>query len=219
MTLALDHLLYAGPDLALLSRQLKRLSGEVPQPGGRHVGLGTHNALLGLGGSDYLELIGPDAGQDGGAMAGSIADLRSNELHAWCVRTGDPDALQAAIEATGHGVRRVAMSRAAPDGTELRWELLFAERHDWAGAAPFFIHWGDTPHPAAALKGELRLRHLAILQADPEPLQAWLSQVGLTTGIDERVSVAGAPGRGLRADLVGRRGPFVLRGGAGGMTV
>lgn len=218
MALALDHLLYAGPDLDLLRRQLKRLSGEMPAGGGRHVGLGTYNALLGLGDATYLELLAPDPEQDGGAAADSIAPLKAAELHAWCVRTDDPDALQAAIEATGHGVRRTALSRVADDGTTLSWELLFATGHGWAGAAPFFIHWGETKHPTERLDGDLRVRHLAVLQRDPAPLRTFLSDVGLATGIDERVSVDAAPGRGLRADLVGRRGPFALRGGGGGVV-
>ncbi len=218
MTLALDHLLYAGPDLDQLARQLKRLSGEPPVAGGRHAGLGTHNALLGLGGQAYLEAIAPDPDQEGGVAAASIAPLKAAELHAWCARTDDPDALERAIEATGHGVRRSAMTRETRQGEVLSWELLVATDHGWAGAAPFFIHWDDTRHPAGRLEGDLRLRHLAVLQRDPDPLRAWLHDVGLATGIDERVSVDPAPGRGLRADLVGRRGPFALRGGGGGVV-
>ena len=139
MTSQLDHLLYAGPDLEAMTRQLKRLSGEVPADGGRHVGYGTHNALLGLGSESYLEAIAPDPEQEGGAFAASIDTLRSAELHAWCARTDDPDALVASIEASGLGVERHGMSRTTPSGDELHWELLFATGHGWAGAAPFFI--------------------------------------------------------------------------------
>lgn len=219
MTLTLDHLLYAGPDLERSTVQLRRLSGETPAVGGRHVGFGTHNALLGLGQDTYLEAIAPDPEQEGGAFASSIGGLSTPELHAWCVRTGDPDALVAAIEASGHGVDRHAMSRTTSDGDELSWELLFATDHPWAGAAPFFIHWGDTPHPATRLQGEVRCRQLAVQQNDPAPLAAWLDAIGLANGAGEAVNVEAAPARGLRADLTGRRGPFVLRGGGGGIRL
>lgn len=219
MTLSPDHLLYAGPDLDALTRQLKRLSGQAPSIGGRHLGFGTHNALVGLRSETYLELMAPDPDQDGGGFADDIEALTAAEMHAWCARTDDPDALEAAIEATGHGVTRHAMSRETTDGDTLAWELLFAQDHDWAGAAPFFISWGSTPHPAAGLHGDQKLRRLAILQRDPEPLRSWLRELGLTNGPADVVSVETGPARGLRAELIGRRGPFVLRGGAGGFRL
>jgi len=219
MTLALDHLLYAGPDLERSILELRRLSGETPVVGGRHVGFGTHNAVLGLGGDAYLEAIAPDPEQDGGPFAAPLQPMRTTELHAWCVRTDDPDGLVSAIEASGHGVNRYAMSRTTSDGDELSWELLFATDHPWAGAAPFFIHWGDTPHPATRLEGSIRLRRLAVQQHDPAALGAWLDAIGLPNGTREPVMVESAPARGLRADLSGRRGPFALRGGAGGFRL
>ncbi len=111
------------------------------------------------------------------------------------------------------------MSRAGPEGDELRWELIFATGHAWAGAAPFFIAWGDTPHPASALERGVSLRSLAVLHPDPDPLRAWLAELGLATGAGEAVAIEEAPGRGLRADLNGRRGPLALRGGAGGIRL
>ena len=217
MNLALDHLLHAGPDLDRLIRETARLTGETPAPGGRHPGMGTRNARLGLGPDAYLELIAPDPDQDGGPFADPIAGLGAAELHAWCVRTDDPDALAARIEASGHGVARRAMSRATPEGERLSWELLFATGHDWAGAAPFFIAWGATPHPAGRLGGRTRLRSLTILHPRAEELRAWLGEVGLAPGPPAPLRVESAPGRGLRADLAGPRGPLALRGGAGGI--
>ena len=234
MHLALDHLLYAGPVLDRMVRELARATGARPVPGGKHAGQGTHNALLrldadggdpdggdpvGLGSQAYLELIAPDPEQDGGDFAASIDPLKSAELHAWCVRTDDPDALIARIRASGHGVVRRAMSRVTQAGDTLRWELIFATGHAWAGAAPFFIAWGDTLHPAAGLDQGASLRSLSVLHPDPEPLRAWLAELGLATGPGQAVAIEEAPGRGLRADLTGRRGPLALRGGAGGIRL
>lgn len=219
MRLDLDHLLYAGPDLGRLTREVARTCGETPAPGGRHVGFGTRNALIGLGPGAYLELIAPDPDQDGGAFADAIAGPRGPELHAWCVRTDDPDALARRIEASGHAVTRRAMSRATPDGGELAWELLSAGGHDWAGAAPFFIAWGDTPHPSERLGVTTRLRHLVASHPDADGLQRWLGELGLQAGVGAPVRVERAPARALRAELTGRRGPFALRGGGGGMRL
>jgi hypothetical protein len=219
MDLALDHLLYAGPDLERLERELARVSGVPPAPGGRHEGMGTRNALLGLGADAYLELIAPDPDQAGGPFAEALADLNAAELHAWCVRTDDPDALATRIEASGLGVTRREMGRATPEGEELRWELLLPTGHAWAGAAPFFIAWGATPHPSLRLTGPVRLRHLAVLHGDADGLSAWLADVGVATGGHGAVRVEPAPGRSLRADLTGPRGPFALRGGGGGILL
>lgn len=219
MHLDLDHLLNAGPDLGRQSREVARVCGDAPTPGGRHPGFGTRNALIGLQPGAYLELIAPDPDQDGGAFADAIAGLRSSELHAWCVRTDDPDVLADRIEASGHAVSRRAMSRVAPDGGELAWELLFAGGHDWAGAAPFFIAWGDMRHPSERLGVTTRLRNLVASHPDADGLERWLGELGLHTGPSAPVRIERARARALRADLTGRRGPFAMRGGGGGMRL
>jgi Glyoxalase-like domain len=44
-----DHLIYAVPDLAAAVADLEGRFGVRAQAGGKHIGLGTHNALLALG--------------------------------------------------------------------------------------------------------------------------------------------------------------------------
>lgn len=220
--LTLDHLIHAGPKLDRLTNETARTAGVAPSPGGRHPGQGTHNALLGLNGGAYLELMAPDASGERGDFLASIEDLRMPNLHAWCVRTDDADGCARRIEAAGTDVRRVVAGRDTPDGDRLEWELLFPTGHPWAGLAPFFIDWRGSRHPTRGLGSEVRLRLLALHHPRADELAGWLQELGIDSGFgatadEPRLEVAAAPAQALRGDFVGRRGPFALRGAAGGI--
>lgn len=58
--LALDHLVYAVPDLASAIDEFQSRLGIAPVLAGRHEGLGTHNAILALEGETYVERMALD---------------------------------------------------------------------------------------------------------------------------------------------------------------
>jgi hypothetical protein len=86
-----DHLVYAAPDLDLAVAQIEALTGVHAAPGGRHPGRGTRNALLALGPTSYLEIIGPDVEQAAFERPRwfGIDDLVEARLLTWAVSAAD----------------------------------------------------------------------------------------------------------------------------------
>lgn len=160
----LDHLLYVGPDLTQLTGRLSAASGLSASVGGRHLGQGTHNALLGLGPASYLELMAPDPQQAephppsaaGAAPPGtflrSIAYATTPQLFTWCATAVDAAACAEAARSLGLAVTLYQGSRLTPLGATLRWDLIIIGGHGLGGVVPFFIDWHDSPHPAASLR-------------------------------------------------------------------
>ena len=167
----IDHLVYGAPDLRVAVDDLGRF-GVRAQGGGQHVGLGTHNALLALGPSTYLEVIAPDPDQ---TTAIGTATLRRRRPEPG---TGSSAGRSRATTSTppspnwrAHGYEPgepVDMQRATPSGTVLRWRLTLNALA--GGAVPFLIAWGDTEHPARSAPKGLTLEAFEIEHPDPASL-------------------------------------------------
>ena len=180
MSLVLDHLVYAGPDLPAAVAAVEELTGVKPSPGGSHVGLGTANYLLDLGAEAYLEIIGPDPEQPGPPRPRpfGIDQLTEPALVAWAVRTPDLDASVATAREGGFDPGdAVEMSRTATDGSVLSWRLTPPPP---AGAlTPFLIDWGSTPHPTTRGLPKVPRRMVTATHPDPARVQRALDALGL----------------------------------------
>ncbi|GEJ55548.1 VOC family protein [Anaeromyxobacter diazotrophicus] len=197
----LDHLVVAALTLDEGMRWVRERVGVAPEPGGQHLGFGTHNALLRLGEDVYLEVLAPDPAQpepprsrlfglDGDATRASLE--RGPRLLHWVVRTG---ALGAAIRrlATAAGLEPAAVGLPTPmQRGQLRWTLaLPSDGSRPPGGLPSVIDWGATPHPCSRLPDRgVRLERLEL--AAEAPIASALAE--LTR--DPRVALAaGAPAR------------------------
>jgi hypothetical protein len=211
LAVQLDHLMWGAPSLAAGVREVERRFGVAPAPGGVHPGLGTANALLGLGDDVYLEVIAPDpAQQSDGNMGGRLAALKRQGLITWAVRTVDLEAVAARARGAGFATRGpVATERRAPDGSLLAWELLFVGDHPFGALLPFFIDWHDTPHPALTNPAGGRLERLEIRARDAGSLNRAFAALGMPFEADP------ATGEGLLATIGSPAGEVLLESAPG----
>ncbi len=174
----LDHIVIAAPDLDALVDEFHALTGVQPEPGGRHVGKGTANQLVGLGEGRYIELIGPDPSQD---EPTEPRPLRVDEVTAttvvgWAVRPDDIGArVTAAREADYDPGDPNPMERRTPDGELLAWRLT-PPRGGLDGTIPFLIDWQDSAHPSNGLPA-VTLLSLTLTHPDPDAVRAALEAV------------------------------------------
>ena len=174
----LDHLVLATPDLAATVADFARRTGVTPAPGGAHVGRGTCNYLVSLGGSSYLEIIGPDPEQltPDGPRPFAVDELATARTVTWAISPPDLDAAVATARARGYDPGDIRpMSRRRPDGTLLEWRLTDGETQHPSGLVPFLIDWGASVHPTATGLSVVPLLHLSASAPAPEEIRPLLS--------------------------------------------
>jgi hypothetical protein len=151
----IDHLVIAARNLEEGSEYLFGAMGIRPQEGGEHATQGTHNRVLRLGESCYLEVIAinPRAPKpphprwfelDSEAMQERLR--RKPLLITWAARTDRIEQL------TGRSI--VPLGAVTPMSRgNLRWRLTLAEdgRLPGGGIIPFLIQWDETVHPASRM--------------------------------------------------------------------
>jgi hypothetical protein len=207
MLARIDHLVYATPDLESGIEGLESQLGVRAAFGGRHVGVGTHNALLSLGNGAYLEIIAPDPDQPRPSQPRpfEIDSLTEPRLATWAVAVDGIKGRAEAARAGGLDPGQVLpMSRVLPDGGELRWRLTRRREAAGDGLVPFLIEWETEEHPSAIAPGGCVLRDLAAEHPHPEQVTTMLSALG----VDLVVAVAGRPA--LIATIEGPGGTVVL---------
>lgn len=205
---AVDHLVYAAPTLESGVDAIERLLGVRPAPGGKHIGLGTHNALLGLREDTYIEIIAPDPDQPEPSrpLPFGLATLEEPRLATFAIRTTDIGALVAsAREAAYDPGEIIDMSRQRPDGVVLKWRLAFHEQMPGGGVIPFVIDWGDTPQPSAGLP---QGGALAALRAEHPEAQSARSALAV---LDFEMDVTWGDAPALIATIDGHNGRLELR--------
>ncbi len=220
-----DHAVIAVVDLEAAAEQYRRL-GLAVYPGGRHTGLGSHNAIVRFG-LDYLELIGVYSREEvlaAGPRRATLVeflDAHGGGMLGYCLATDNIDGLAAHFQATGLAADGpFAMERTRPDGRVLKWRLLLPGGTGWRRPWPFFIQW-ELPdderlqweQPGQHPLGVTRAAGVTVLARDLDAArQLYGRQLGL--GLSGARNVPALAANGLRfvlgdftIDLLAPRGP------------
>lgn len=191
---ALDHIAVSAATLEEGVAYVEAALGVALGPGGRHAYMSTHNRLLGLGPSDYLEVIAidPAAPPVPHPRWFRLDEFRGQpRLTNWICRVAD---LGAALGAAPAGAgRAVALARG-----DFRWRMGVPEdgRLPFDDCFPALIEWQGALKPQDRLADSgCRLTRLEIAHPDADALRPLLALA------DARVQcVTGAPA--LRATFL-----------------
>lgn len=189
----IDHIVIGARSLAEGAAFIEQQLGVAPEKGGVHEGVGTHNMLLGLGSSCYLEIIAPDPKQKQPEHPRpfdlddpSVKQMLEAEprLLAYVARTPALDAVVARLGPARSGVVR-AMKRG-----NISWRMAFPpQRQDMDNLIPALIQW-DGKGVAARLKDS----HCRLVGIEGEHPEADAVRAALADrGLDDQVKVRQSP--------------------------
>ena len=157
---------------------------DVPlQSGGEHPPMGTHNALLRLGASSYLEVIAVNPAVSAPRRPrwfglDRLASDASPRLASWVARTDDIEAATSREPSLG---QIEGMSR-----NDLRWLITIPADGSLLGegVAPALIEWQTAQHPALLLPDRgCTLVQLAGFHPDSDRIKRILEPLGLAGAI------------------------------------
>ena len=202
-----DHLVVVANDLRSGCDWVEERLGVRPQAGGKHVAMGTHNAVLSLGKRFYLEVIAVDPegnkparprwfDLDEPRMRAALAE--GPHLAHWVARTADIDEAAARVPDLG---APTPMSRG-----DLHWRITIPDdgHRPGRGLVPTLIEWPDARHPTDNM-ADSGCRLVAIAGEHPEPavVRAALAMLGqsdtmkVTYGKSPRVAAMIRTSRGV----------------------
>ncbi len=176
----IDHITITAPTLEAGAALVREALGVAPQAGGEHPRMGTHNLLLRLGDSLFLEVISPNPNapvptRPRWFALDTLEPDSPPTLSTWVVRTDNIHACAAACSEVLGVVE--PMSR----GT-LNWNITIPadDTLPLNGIAPALIEWQTDTHPATKLQDHgLSLARLELFHPEPARVSRLLQSIGL----------------------------------------
>ena len=186
----IDHLTITAPNLAVGVEFVRRSLGVMPQVGGEHPRMGTHNFLLKLGDSIFLEVISPNPNVPKPERPRwfELDRLESNtppRLATWVARTAD---VHSALAMCSEHLGKVEpMSRG-----QLNWLMTIPSDGSlpFNGIAPTLIEWHTEAHLATKLQDVgCSFVRLEAFHSEAQRISALLKSIS----VEGEISVAPLP--------------------------
>lgn len=208
----LDHLVVTAADLASGCAYIQALLGVAPGAGGEHQGMATHNRLMRLGDSVYLEVIAPNPEAPLPVRArwfgmDDPSRLRVPRLATWVVRTS---AIHDVVQGLGWDPGPIHPMQRGP----WQWQITIPQDGQMQadGLLPTCIQWQGHQHPTDLMPASgCRLLRLELLHDAQYDLTGQLHALSLSQEVPV-VPRAQAGRVGLRAVIQTPLGERVLEG-------
>jgi hypothetical protein len=180
----IDHITITAPTLKAGEYLVKSSLGVTPQKGGEHPRMGTHNLLLRLGASTFLEVIStnPAAKVPNRPRWFALDKLDKNSpamLRTWVVRTEN---IHCTFDTCSEPIGKIEpMSRG-----DKNWLITIPEDGSLPinGGAPALIEWQTETHPTASLVDYgLSLIELQIHNSKSERIEKLLDSINLVSNV------------------------------------
>ena len=204
MTNRIDHLMFGAADLPTGISAVQQMLGLTAEKGGKHAGLGTENALIGLEDGIYLEVLAADeTSPDTSPYRRNLEAVDEPRLIAYILRTSSMADFLGTCRANGVATSGpLRLSRPDPEGRVLEWDLLFFDDPELDALMPIVIDWRDAPHPTSLLSPGGRLERFHVETPHHAALGARHEMLGIPVavleGSDDRLAADIATPRGGR---------------------
>jgi len=181
----IDHITITTPTLEAGAKLVEKALGVLPQKGGEHPKMGTHNLLLRLGDSVFLEIIAcnPNAKKPERPRWFALDEINKDtlpQLKTWVVRTEN---IHSVLENSSEPLGEIeAMSRGVNN-----WLITIPKDGSIPlnGGAPALIQWEMKEHPAQNLKDfGLSISKFQIHHSEPNKLNKLLNSIHLKDKVE-----------------------------------
>jgi len=203
----LDHLVWASPSLDAAVAAFTEMSGVEAAAGGRHIGIGSRNALADLGDRVYLAIDGPDEEQTLVDNYGArLKALAGPSLTRFAVQTDNLEAARAVLTRHGFASTVKPGGRTGTNGERYEWETLAVTDMSLGAGMPIIKTWLTPNHPSTECPGGCRLVGLTVEHPQADVVRRLYADLGLALPV-----VPGTVAR-LTAEIDGNKGRFALTG-------
>ncbi|MGB3468446.1 MAG: VOC family protein [Cyclobacteriaceae bacterium] len=178
---AIDHIVYAVSELEAGMDHIEDCLGVRPVYGGKHPQQGTHNAIVAIGQSQYLEILAPDPDND------SIPPPRwmgidrpgKDEITRWALKSDNINRDVKILGTLGETYLHTKEGqRMTATGDLLKWQLSMPSASPRIDVVPFLLDWGASQHPATGLDQLCKIISFDIYHTETAKINRVLQQLG-----------------------------------------